>query len=604
MTSRRRNPILLVVLLAATVALGAALVALPGRATAQPLGGVSVVPSSAPAFAGDAPDPDVVHDPSGGTGGEYYAFSTGTSLAGYLQALCDAGSAAGAPGVGWAPCPGTVHGASALPDPPSWQQLGTQNAPGVYRWGTTWIMFYTAAQYSHRGNTGFNCLSVATSTYLNPQDPAFTDTSTGPLLCDAGLGGAIDPMPFVDPADGRPYLVWKSNDGGSGQPARLWSQSLGPDGRTLVGQPNLLQVQDTVRNPFESTIENPQLVEAGGAYFLLFSAGTWNSSSYGEAAARCNGPTGPCDEPVGGPFLSSYGDAQGPGGGMLFQDTAGRWDLAYAAWPAGCTDYSCGGARRLFVAPATITPFPLAPPVTGIAPTPDGQGYWLVNAVGGVSSHGSAIAHGSMLGLPLNAPIEHLVPTPDGGGYWLVASDGGIFSFGDARFFGSMGGQWLNRPVVDLAPTADGGGYWLVASDGGVFAFGDAAFLGSMGGMPLNRPVVGIAADPATGGYWLVASDGGVFAYGAPFEGSTGAVILASPVNGMAATADGQGYWFVASDGGVFAFGDAGFHGSAAGLALAAPVTGMAADPATGGYWLVASDGGVFAYGAPFFGAD
>jgi hypothetical protein len=30
-----------------------------------------------------------------------------------------------------------------------------------------------------------------------------------------------------------------------------------------------------------------------------------------------------------------------------------------------------------------------------------------------------------------------MASTPDGGGYWLVAADGGVFSFGDAGFFGS-----------------------------------------------------------------------------------------------------------------------------------------------------------------------
>ncbi len=398
---------------------------------------------------------------------------------------------------------------------------------------------------------------MATTTSLTPQDPVFTDTSTGPLRCDAALGGAIDPSPFVDPVTHTPYLIWKTNDGGSAQPAQLWSEMLAPDGTTPVGQPHQLQVQDTVDNPFETTIENPQMVDAGGNYFLLFSTGIWDSPSYGETAVECAGPLGPCDEPVQGPFLASYGDAAGPGGGMFFQDAYGGWQLAYAAWPAGCTDYSCGGVRRLFVAPASLAPFPLAAPTTGIASRPAGGGYWLVDAFGGVSAHGSAAFHGSMLGLSLNAPIQHLVPTPDGNGYWLVASDGGIFSFGDARFFGSMGGQPLNAPVVDLAPTPDGNGYWLVASDGGVFAFGDAAFRGSMGGTRLNQPVVGIADDPGTGGYWLVASDGGIFAFGAPFEGSTGALTLARPVNGMAATPDGLGYWFVASDGGVFAFGDA-----------------------------------------------
>ena len=600
MTARRRPLIPLV----ACAVLAAVLLAAPGRAAGATGGGITVSPAAAPAFAGDAPDPDVVFDPMSGPGGTYYAFSTGTTAASYLQVLCDSATTSGAPGTGWSLCPGFLSGPSALPDPPGWQTLATQNAPGVYRWEGRWIMFYTAARSPAADDTGANCLSAATLTTLSPESHVFTDTSTGPLRCDADLGGAIDPSPFVDPVDDQPYLIWKTNDGGSAQPARLWSEALGPDGMTLVGQPHLLQVQDTVGHPFESTIENPQMVDSDGSYYLVFSTGIWNTSSYGETAVQCAGPTGPCDEPTTGPFLASYGDAAGPGGGMFFRDAAGNWQLAYAAWPAGCTDYACGGVRRLFVAPATILPFPLTPPVTGMAGTADGQGYWLVNAVGGVSPHGAAVPFGSMLGLPLNAAIEHVVPTADGGGYWLVASDGGIFSFGDARFFGSMGGRHLNRPVVDLAPTPDGGGYWLVASDGGVFAFGDARFQGSMGGSRLNRPVVGIAGDAATGGYWLVASDGGVFAFDAPFAGSAGALTLASPVNGMAATSDGRGYWFVASDGGVFAFGDAGFHGSAGGLPLAAPVTGMAADPATGGYWLVGADGGVFAYGAPFLGAD
>ena len=595
MNSRRHTTVLTVLAIALTV--GLIMVVGPGQAGAGAPTGVTVTTPAAPAYAGDAPDSDVVYEP---TSRSYFAFTTGTALGHNLQALC---SSSGRPDVGWSPCPGALTGASALPDPPSWEQPGTQNAPGAYLWRGTWILFYTAALAGHGGDTGANCLSVATTTNLTANDPAFNDLSSGPLRCDSALGGAIDPSPFVDPATGRPYLIWKTNDGGSAQSARLWSAPLGSDGMTLIGNPVLLQVQDT-RFPYETTIENPQMVAAAGGYFLMFSTGTWDSNSYGETAVECAGPAGPCDAAAIGPFLTSYGSVAGPGGGMFFPDASGTWWLAYSAWTAGCTSYSCGGARRLFIAQASLQPYPLGPPVTGIASKADGKGYWLVNALGGVSSHGSATSFGSMLGMPLNAPIEHLVPTPDGGGYWLVASDGGIFSFGDARFFGSMGGQPLNQPVVALAPTPDGGGYWLVASDGGVFAFGDARFLGSMGGRPLNKPVVGIAGDAATGGYWLVASDGGVFAYGAPFEGSTGAMTLQRPVNGMASTADGGGYWFVASDGGVFAFGDAGFHGSAGALTLAAPVTGMAADPATGGYWLVASDGGVFAYGAPFLGAN
>ncbi len=259
--------------------------------------------------------------------------------------------------------------------------------------------------------------------------------------------------------------------------------------------------------------------------------------------------------------------------------------------------------RRLPSGPPVVNGS-LPGPVTGMASLPDGMGYWLTDAAGGVSAHGNAVNYGSMAGHVLNAPINHIVATPDGKGYWLVAADGGTFTFGDAGFYGSTGNLRLNAPVVDIAPTQDGKGYWLVASDGGIFSFGDAAFHGSMGGHPLNKPVVGISADYATGGYWLVASDGGIFAFGAPFFGSTGNIVLNKPVNGMTATADSGGYWFVASDGGIFSFGDAAFHGSTGNIALNAPIVGMASNNATGGYWLVASDGGIFSFGTPFYGAD
>jgi len=83
--------------------------------------------------------------------------------------------------------------------------------------------------------------------------------------------------------------------------------------------------------------------------------------------------------------------------------------------------------------------------------------------------------------------------TPDGRGYWLVTAAGGIFAFGDAGLFGSAGELALDRPIVGIAATADGRGYWLVSADGGVFAFGDAPYYGSLA-TASAQPVVGIAA--------------------------------------------------------------------------------------------------------------
>jgi hypothetical protein len=226
----------------------------------------------------------------------------------------------------------------------------------------------------------------------------------------------------------------------------------------------------------------------------------------------------------------------------------------------------------------------LAGPVTGIASTPSGNGYWVTTASGAVQAEGDATSFGGMTG-QLNAPIIGMAATHDGGGYWLVGGDGGIFSFGDAPFYGSTGSLVLNKPVVGMAATPDGGGYWLVASDGGIFSFGDAVFYGSMGGTRLNQPVDGLAAMPNGGGYWLVASDGGIFSFGdAGFHGSMGGTHLVAPVVAMTATPDGLGYRMVASDGGIFDFGDAAYYGSGTGAPLTAPVVGMAARP--GGYWI------------------
>jgi hypothetical protein len=173
--------------------------------------------------------------------------------------------------------------------------------------------------------------------------------------------------------------------------------------------------------------------------------------------------------------------------------------------------------------------------------------------------------------------VVALAPTPDGGGYWVATADGGLYTFGDARFFGSRGGQDNHGAIVSLVPTPDGGGYWLIGADGSAYTFGDAPYLGGANQQHLTAPIVGAAGAPAGLGYWMVASDGGVFAFGgARFFGSTGGLKLNRPIVSMTATGDGGGYWLVASDGGIFTFGDATFRGSTGGRPLNAPIVGIA----------------------------
>jgi hypothetical protein len=242
--------------------------------------------------------------------------------------------------------------------------------------------------------------------------------------------------------------------------------------------------------------------------------------------------------------------------------------------------------------------------VVGMAATPKGDGYWMVDGGGGIRAFGAAVFHGSMGGKALAKPVVGMAATPTGNGYWLVAEDGGLFAFGDASFDGSTGNVALARPITAMSDDPVTAGYRFVATDGGVFDF-DAPFYGSLGNVRLVQPVVGMAATSTGKGYWLVAADGGIFCFGdAGFRGSLGDVRLARPVVGMAPTSTGKGYWLVASDGGMFSFGDAGFHGSLGDVHLAQPIVGMAATPTAKGYWLLAADGGIFTFGdARFFGS-
>ena len=194
-----------------------------------------------------------------------------------------------------------------------------------------------------------------------------------------------------------------------------------------------------------------------------------------------------------------------------------------------------------------------------------------------------------------------MAPTPDGQGYWLVASDGGIFSFGDATFYGSTGSTRLNKPIVAMAATPDGKGYWLVASDGGIFTFGDAGFFGSTGAIKLDQPVVAMAATPDGQGYWLAAADAGIFTFGdarylggGPFSEDGDPPI--TDFSSFAVSSDGGGY-LLADTSGAFLlnFGDAPYYGLGYSPNHYAPVVGLTSPVSSSGYWEAKQDGSVYA---------
>jgi photosystem II stability/assembly factor-like uncharacterized protein len=237
----------------------------------------------------------------------------------------------------------------------------------------------------------------------------------------------------------------------------------------------------------------------------------------------------------------------------------------------------------------------------GLAPTPDGGGYWLASTAGGVVACGTAAFYGSLAvnHVQSPAPIVAIAAASDGQGYYLLARDGSVYPFGPGATT-SGSGPAAAAPYVGMAVDQLTGGYWLVAADGGVFSFG-ARFHGSLPGLGIHtHAIVGVSADDATDGYWLVGSNGGVYSFSAPFHGSVpGLGILVNDVAAIGEAPAGIGYFVFGADGGVFTFGS-GLHfcGAAAGE-TSSPVVAASVYPYSGGYWLLGGEGELYGFDAP-----
>ncbi len=288
--------------------------------------------STTPVYADDFPDPSVLL-----VGSTYWAYSTG-SAGRNLQAMSS-------PDLRTWTTP-----VDPLPVLPYWAQSGHTWAPDVLPLAGEFLMYYTVRD----ATLGRQCVSVAFSS--DPAGP-FTDTSSGPLVCQVDRGGSIDASPVATSAG--TYLVWKSDDNALRRRTHLWSQQLSGDGRSLVGPRSLLLSADA---PWQgSIVEGPSMVEVGAVYYLFYGANAWNSASSAIGYAWCVSPLGPCiNASIVAPWMASHGTGYGPSGPDVFVDASGAIRLAYHAW-TGAVGYQNGGVRSLWVDPLTfVALFPIA----------------------------------------------------------------------------------------------------------------------------------------------------------------------------------------------------------------------------------------------------
>ena len=277
-----------------------------------------------PVYPFDFPDPDVID-----VGGTYFAYGT-NAAGGNIQIIQSSDL------THW-----TLVG-DGLPELPSWATVGATWAPGVLQLGSRFLLFYA----TNDGTT--ECISVGSAS--GPQGP-FVDRSGQPLICQDSQGGSIDPAPYLS-ASGAPYLTWKSN-GGAGRPATIWAEPLSPTGTAMASGSSPAALIEPTQAWEGSVVEGPFMWASNGSYFLFYSGNNWDTASYAEGVAVCQGPLGPCAKPLDGPIYTSQSNLSGPGGASVFVDPQGNPWIAFHAWLPGAVGYP--NARMLFLRRLTFS---------------------------------------------------------------------------------------------------------------------------------------------------------------------------------------------------------------------------------------------------------
>jgi beta-xylosidase len=316
---------------------------------------------NSPTFDHDFPDPTVIRD---GTTLRAYATNVGLTTTPTISSAAVGGPWNPAPTYPSAACsfcygyPNTADGGDALQTRPAWDthELGTVWAPAIWQPSAgKYVMYFT-----DRVNTGFGprqCIGVATAT--TARGP-YTPAGSGPIVCQADLGGSIDPSVFVTTSGGgspkgkgkpKPstttaYLLFKNDGNCCGMGTFIWSQQLASDGLSVTGSANGLigtgqdwENGDAGGEPWKNLVEAPNMVYAGGSYYLFYSANWWESSNYAIGYALCTAPNSGCSKPRNGPIMASGDQGAGPGGQDVFADGTGQLWMTYAAWAPNLIGY-------------------------------------------------------------------------------------------------------------------------------------------------------------------------------------------------------------------------------------------------------------------------
>lgn len=271
---------------------------------------------------------------------------------------------------------------------PSWTGVGSRKkiwAPHVAKFGNTYVDFYAVAISDTDGDPGTYgdekfCITYATST--SPMGP-FHDDTTGPLVCgdkapppynhepSNNPNGSIDPSVTFDQA-GNAYLLWKNSGAPMpGSNTRLMSRKLAATATTwtpgFAPGSSPRELLATINNSWMGSpggIEQPQMIEYAGQWWLFYSGANTEDWTYAIGYGVCDGPLGPCRHwTVEHPLLSSFNSPYwGPGAGTPFLDAHGNLKLSFHYWANNNPGYEWRadglyGMRPMRIADLTLTPW-------------------------------------------------------------------------------------------------------------------------------------------------------------------------------------------------------------------------------------------------------
>ena len=212
--------------------------------------------------------------------------------------------------------------------------IAADRAPKHYLWAPDmvqanggWFFYYSVGPQ----NPTPSRLGVATC-----KGPAGPCTDSGKPLVTGGNGfEAIDPAVFVDPKTKTPYLY---AGGSAGATLRVW-----------VLKPDMVTIDREVKVDKPTNFTEGAFMHARkGIYYLSYSAGKWNDSSYQVHYSVALSPLGPWR--YGGAILQSDRRYKGPGHHSFFQDPKdGNWYIVYHRWEGQAGDGPYSDKRRIAI---------------------------------------------------------------------------------------------------------------------------------------------------------------------------------------------------------------------------------------------------------------